>query len=94
MGIVVRLIGLIETVGTGLVSSEAATQRQRKHTNKRITIADVFLTEDRMRERWISTSKKVWGRCERIRYCHKSSESSGFVSVEILFFSSHPIVFE
>ena len=43
-------MGFIETVDTGVVSYEADTQRQRKYTNKRIPITDVFLGNDHMWE--------------------------------------------
>jgi len=50
IGIVVRLMGLIETVGTGVVSSEADTKRHWEEMNTRRSIVEVFFREGHMRE--------------------------------------------
>jgi len=57
----VRLIGFIETVGTGVVSSDADTQRHWEEMNTRRSIIEVFFRNDHMREWWMEVSKKVLG---------------------------------
>ena len=55
-----RFIGFIETVGGVVVSANAIVVRQMEHKKKRITLADVFLGNEHMREWWRAIPKKVW----------------------------------